>query len=743
MAKSKPIAGAGKSRSARADRLPSRDEIAAYVKDSHGKVSKREIARAFGITGAGRAALKEMMRDLVADGTLAGGGKRRLADPSRLPPVLVVEVTGLDADGDPLAAPSDWRGEGRAPRIALPSTGGRPGPALGLGDRALVKVRATGPGHYEGRIIRALSERPGRAVGVFREAADGGRIQVVDRRARSELAVSADDTMAAVAGELVVAEIGGPRRFGLPRAKVVERLGGLDSAHAISTLLCSANGIPTRFPAAALAQADAARAPDPDGRTDLRALALVTIDDEDARDFDDAVWAEADPDPANSGGWHAVVAIADVGHYVCPGDPIDREARSRGNSVYFPDRVVPMLPEPLSNGWCSLKAGEDRACLAVHLWIDRDGTRRRHRIERALMRSAGRLTYAGVQAAHDGLGDAGTAELGPVIAALYGVYRSLARARVARGTLDLDLPERRVVLAEDGQVQAIETRLRRDSHRLIEEMMIAANVAVAEVLSAKAAPCMYRVHDQPPLDKLEPLRTFLASLGYKLSRARHLTPGHFNQILLKAAGRPEEEVVKLVILRAQAQAEYNPRNIGHFGLNLHRYAHFTSPIRRYADLLVHRSLIRRLELGGGGIEDGTEDDWSEIGATISAAERRAAAAERDAFDRYATRLLAARIGAEFGAHITGVTRFGLFVAIDETGAEGLIPIRDLGAASGEYFRLDDVHHRLVGDETGISHGLGAPIRVRLAEADVVTGSIRFELAAQPEIARKSRRRRRR
>jgi ribonuclease R len=551
----------------------------------------------------------------------------------------------------------------------------------------------------------------------------------VERRARSEFLVADGDAINAKPGDLVIAEALPARRLGLPQARVIEVLEALESPRAIGLLVVNSHGIPSRFPAEALAQAERARPAELAGRADLRALRLVTIDDEDARDFDDAVFAE--PDPDNPGGWHLVVAIADVAHYVRPGDAIDREARRRGNSVYLPDVVVPMLPEALSNGLCSLKPGEDRACLAAHLWIDASGKTVRHRVERALMRSAARLTYRAVQ-------EAGPAE---PVAALYGAFRCLLDARRRRGTLDFDLPERRVLFDKRGAVAAIEPRPRYDSHRLIEEFMIAANVAAAETLVGRRAPCMFRLHDQPPLDKLEGLREYLASLGYRLARGRHVSPASFNHILAKAKGTPEEETVALTVLRAQAQAEYGPHNIGHFGLNLLRYAHFTSPIRRYADLLVHRSLIAALGLGGGGLPAGSEAEFAEVGAAISATERRAATAERDALDRFATRFLAERVGAAFAARVTGVTRFGLFVELAGTGAQGLVPMRDFP----EYMDHDTRRHRLVGRESKVVYALGDQLTVTLREADTVTGLLRFELEgmAEPGPSRRAAPRRRR
>lgn len=717
--------------------LPTREQIIDFVENAEGKIGKREIARAFKVSGADRVALKTLLRELADDGVLVRGGRRAVAVAGTLPPVVLAEVTGFDRDGEAIARPAEWRGDGEPPVITVvPQTGREVRPPR-PGDRALIKVKRIGDDRYEGRVLKVLEARAGRLVGVYRRAHDGadaGRLQPADRRNRSELAIADGDAKDAKPGDLVVAEMLSARKWGLRQARVVEVLEAIDSPRAIGLLVLNAHAIPQHMPAAAEALAARARPPALGKRKDLRDLALVTIDDEDARDFDDAIWAEPDADAANEGGWHLVVAIADVAHFVRPGDAIDTEARKRGNSVYLPDMVVPMLPKALSNGLCSLKPGEERACLAVHLWINRDGAILRHRFERGLMRSAARLTYRAVQAAIDKSGDGDVDPIADeVLMPLVGAWESLRRGRAARGTLDFDLPERRVLFGDSGEVRAITTRARYDSHRIVEEFMIAANVAAAEALIAKRAPCLFRIHDQPPLDKLEGLREYLASLGYKLTRSRHLTTGHFNTILKKAAGTPEALTVALMVLRSQSQAEYSPDNIGHFGLNLTRYAHFTSPIRRYADLLVHRSLIRALKLGPGGLATDAGQDFADIGAELSTTERRATVAERDAMDRFSTRYLAARVGATFAAAITGVTRFGLFVRLAETGAEGLIPIRDFG----EYMRHDAAQQRLVGEDSGRAHRLGESLSVTLAEADSVTGSLRFELTDDEKTVRKN------
>jgi ribonuclease R len=341
------------------------------------------------------------------------------------------------------------------------------------------------------------------------------------------------------------------------------------------------------------------------------------------------------------------------------------------------------------------------------------------------MRSAARLTYEQVQAAHDGRPDDAAAPLlDSAVRPLYGVFRALLAERERRGTLDLDVPERKAVLDEAGRVAAIDRRQRLDSHRLIEELMIAANVAAAETLERARQPCMYRVHDAPSPEKAEALREFLGPLGYRLAKGQVLKPVQFTQILKQAQGKPEAQVINEVVLRSQALAVYSPDNIGHFGLALRRYAHFTSPIRRYADLLVHRALIAGLGLGDGGLPADRPEDYGALGEQISAAERRAVEAERDAADRYVASFLAGRVGESFPGRISGVTRFGLFVSLGETGADGLVPISSLPR---DYYDHDERGHRLVGRSTGREYRLGAPVEARLKEANPATGGMIFEL----------------
>jgi ribonuclease R len=722
-------------------RLPTREEIIDFIAESPGPVGRRDIVRAFKVPPGERVALKGLIKEVERSGSVERGAKRRLAPIGGFPEIGIIEITAIDLDGEMTARPLAWRGEDAPPKIYVVAERGAP--ALGVGERAVVRFARLSDSTYEARIIRALGGAPDRVLGIFRRDRDGGRLEPTDRKIRNEFRIALADADGATDGEIVLAEVLPGRRLGLPQARVVERIGDSADPRAFSLIAIHAHGIPTEFPADALRLAEKAKPVTLGERADLRDVPLVTIDGADARDFDDAVWAE--PDPRHEGGWHILVAITDVAWYVRPGDALDRAARERGNSVYFPDRVVPMLPEALSNELCSLKPGVERAVMAVHLWLDAEGRVHRHRFERGLMRSAARLIYEEVQAAVDGRPNDKTGPLvEPVLRPLYGAFRALERARQRRGTLDLDLPERRILLAPSGRVARIEPRQRLDSHRLIEEFMIAANVAAAEELERLRRPCMYRVHDSPDPAKLAALREFLDSIGIHgltLAKGQVVRPRHFSDILHRARGTPYETLVNELVLRSQAQAVYSPANIGHFGLALRRYAHFTSPIRRYADLLVHRALIAGLDAGAGGLPPVEAKDFAALGEHISMTERRAAAAERSALDRYTAAFLAERVGASFAGRVNGVTRAGLFVTLDETGADGLVPIRTL---PDDYYDHDEAHHRLVGRRFGRVYTLGDPVSVRLAEANTVTGSLAFTLLdnqAPPQHRRSSRPRR--
>jgi ribonuclease R len=698
--------------------LPDRVEVMTFLKQSGGALGEPDLARAFGVKGRDRVRLKRLLREVEDD---AGGRPRRRRSGAPLS-VAVLEVAALDADGEPLARLAS-EPEDTPPRIRL-LAGGVRAAAPGVGDRVLARLSWQGD-EATAEIIRLLRREPRRLVGLLQRGPSGLLLEPTGDGGRSELLVREQDSMGAGPGDLVVAERVAGAPLGRGRAKVIERLGRPDEPGAISLFAAQSLGLPIAFPPEAEAEAAAAEPVSLGRRADLRALPLVTIDGADARDFDDAVYAEPDADPANAGGWHLVVAIADVAHYVRAGDALDGEARRRGNSVYFPDRVLPMLPEALSNGLCSLRPGEERACLAVHLWYDRRGRKLRHRFERALMRSRARLVYEQVQAAADGAPDATTAPLlESVIRPLYGAYAVLAKARRRRGTLDLDLPEAEVQLGPDRRPQAIVTRPRLDAHRLIEEFMIAANVAAAETLDQAGMHCMYRIHDAPDPVKLEALAQLLQSLGMGRGPGTLARPADLSRLLEQLKEHELSPVVSQLVLRAQSQAAYAPRNIGHFGLNLGRYAHFTSPIRRYADLVVHRALISALRLGDDGLEDGvTLDELQTLGGHLSRTERRGMEAERNALSRFVALLLAERIGSTFAGAITGVQKFGVFVRLDELLAEGLVPARTLG----EPFAYDPARQALIARFSGTALALGSRVEVELTEVDVLTGQLTFRL----------------
>ena len=677
---------------------------------------------------ADRAELKRMLRELADEGRIERR-RRKLHRAGRLPPVVLADIAERDGDGELIAVPTEWdeAEHGQAPkiRVQIPRRA-RPHEVAGIGDRALLRIAETDamdePIRHSGRVIKLVDRARKRMLGIYRTLpGGGGRLLPIDKKQLGQdLMIPAGAGGDAQDGELVAVEVtplpSFPRKWGgIGSARVQERLGSLGTERAVSLIAIHAHSIPHVFPAAATAEAEAAKPAILAGREDWRSLPLITIDPADAKDHDDAVHSMPDPDPKNPGGFVITVAIADVAHYVRPGSALDREALTRGNSVYFPDRVVPMLPERISNDLCSLRPGEDRAALAARIVVGPDGRKRSHTFHRVLMRSAAKLTYAQAQAAIDGWPDDTTGPLlASVLEPLYAAYRALKRARDERAPLDLDLPERKIVLTAHNTVDRVDTPERLDSHRLIEEFMILANVAAAETLEKRRVPLIYRVHDEPDLARVQALREFLQTLDISLPKAGALRAEQFNRILARVKGRDVEKLVNEVVLRTQAQAEYAAENYGHFGLNLRRYAHFTSPIRRYADLVVHRGLIRALKLGDGALPEHCDvPGLSEIGAQISAAERRAMKAERETFDRLLAHFLADRIGATFDGHISGVTRAGLFVKLDDTGADGFVPARTIG--DNEYFRHREDRHALVGERSGQTHRLGDRVTVCLVE----------------------------
>ena len=706
-------------------RIPSKSEILEWISNNPTKTAKRDIAKAFGIKGAARIDLKRVLRELQDEGKLT---KRRSAyrDAEELPPVAVLEITGPDADGDIFAKPLEWTGEGAEPRILMMLR--ESDPALGAGDRILgrLTVDKTEDHSHTARMIRRIGANPLRIVGVFRSGSEGGRILPIDKGADKQWTVAAGATGGARDGELVEAEQAGPKgRMGLPKARITARLGDPTAPRAVSLIAIHQHGIPDHFPDDVIEEADSATPAAPGARRDLRDMPLITIDPWDARDHDDACLVEADSDPGNEGGYIIWVAIADVAHYVRPNSALDHEARKRGNSTYFPDRVVPMLPDRLSGDLCSLHEGVDRACVAVAMRIDAAGNKIDHQFHRGLMRSVASLNYEEVQAAVDGQPNDKVAPLmDDVIAPLYGAFAALMKARAQRQPLDLDLPERQIVIDDDGKVTSVRFKERLDAHRLIEEFMVLANVAAAETLIAKKSPLLFRVHEEPDPDKLDALREVAEASGLTLAKGQVLKTAHLNRLLRGAEGTENDELINMATLRSMTQAYYSPDNFGHFGLSLRSYAHFTSPIRRYADLVVHRALVSAHGWGEDGLSPW---DIEHLGATakqISDTERRSMTAERDTTDRYLAAFLSDRVGAELTGKISGIAKFGVFVKLDETGADAMIPIRTLGR---EYFHYDAESQTLMGSDTGTLVGLGQKATVKLAEVSPTTGGLIVEL----------------
>ena len=706
--------------------IPSKAEILSWISDHPTKAAKRDIAKAFGIKGAQRIDLKRVLKELEAEGRLTKR-KSSYRDADDLPPVSVLEITGPDAEGDLFARPLEWAGTGAEPVIMMLAREGEP--ALGKGDRILARltVDPTDDFTHTARMIRRIGTNPLRILGVFRAGSEGGRVMPIEKGSDKQWVIAEGATDGAKDGELVEAEQTGPKgRMGLPKARVVARLGNLSEPRAVSLIAIHQHGIPDHFPDEVIAEADAAEPVKLGKRLDLRDMPLVTIDPWDARDHDDACYVETH----DNGEMTIWVAIADVANYVTGGSALDREARNRGNSTYFPDRVVPMLPDVLSGDLCSLHEGVERACIVVAMRIDAEGTKLSHAFHRALMKSKASLNYEEVQAAMDGAPNDKVAPLvSDVIRPLYAAYAALKIARAKRQPLELDLPERQIVLDDMGKVSSVNYKESLDAHRLIEEFMVLANVAAAETLIAKKTPLLFRVHEEPSPEKLEALRDVANASGLQLAKGQVLQTAHLNRLLEQAKGTDHAEVVNISTLRSMTQAYYNPENFSHFGLALKAYGHFTSPIRRYADLIVHRALITAHGWGKDGLTPFDIEMLAETGQKISDTERRSMTAERDTTDRYLAAFLSERMDTEMPGRINGIAKFGVFVKLDETGADALVPIRSLG---DEYFDHDPDSQTLTGSKTGIVIGLGVKVVVKLTEASPVTGGLTAEIVTLDE-----------
>lgn len=639
--------------------------------------------------------------------------KKFIVGSDKLPEICVLVVNSLTSDGELLATPLEWKSHKNPPHISVLESGR--GKAATVGDRILVKLRTLRPHFYQASVIRVLESEASRTVtGVFISTLEGGIIEPISRKMKESFMVSAADTGGALQGELVAGEtLVGMPSLGMSYARITERLGRVDSPRAASLIASAIHSLPSVFSPEALAEAEASPPPIPTkDRADLRNIPLVTIDGEDARDFDDAVFAEPNDD-----GFHIIVAIAEVAFYVQEGSALDKTAFERGNSVYFPDRVIPMLPERLSNGLCSLVPNEDRYCLAVHIWIDDKGAMQKYEFVRGIMRSVARLTYEQVEA---------VSSHAPLIKNLNAAYAALAYERDNRGALDLDLPEYKIHFDAAGNVSNIAPKARLESHRLIECFMIAANVAAADFLLKHKAAGIYRVHEAPSEEKLEDLRAMLAMSDYRLQKGA-IYAKHFNRVLKASRDDPRRAMIHTMVLRAQMQAFYFAENIGHFGLGLQKYCHFTSPIRRYSDLVVHRSIINLLNTTSCH-PSSVIRNLADTALHISETERRAMLAERDAADRYKVSFMSKEIGNVFAGVIGGLNEYGLFVNLNDTGVTGFVPVRNLGR---DFFTYDKKNSCFIGRSSREIFSLGASIMIRVQEANAMTGSLIFAIESVP------------
>ena len=705
--------------------FPDREIVLDFISNNPSLTTKQEIARGLKVKGRERQRLRSILRELETDGTLERTGKRAWAIADRPPPTGVISFEEIDNDGELIARAVGREGVFGPPIRYAGYQGKSRGPAPGVGDRGLAKVNESN-GEYHAKLLKLFEQRDEDTpmTGRFESNPKGGRIIPASRKDKRKLLIDKGDSKGAEDGDLVTARPKPGKPNGPAFGIVTEVLGRMDDPRMASLLAIHGHDIPVEFPNDVLNEVKSIK-PLETEREDLTHLDLITIDPADARDHDDAIYAEKLDD-----GWRVIVAIADVAAYVRPGTALDREAQKRGNSTYFPDRVVPMLPFELSADACSLVDNEDRPCMAVEMIFDTSGTKRSHRFIRGTMRSKAKLAYEEAQAAIDGkTGGPGEPLLEPVLKPLWGAYDALGKARAKRAPLDLDMPEKKVEIGNDGKVKAIVEKERFDAHRLIEEFMIQANVAAAETLEKLGAPLLYRVHDQPSDAKIAALADFLKTLDIDWAVGERPQTHRFNRLMSDTRKSDHSEAVSEMVLRSQAQAIYDPDNLGHFGLNLTRYAHFTSPIRRYSDLIVHRALIDALSLGEDGLTKEMAASLHDISSHLVDTERRSMAAEREATDRYLALYLQDRVGAEFEGRITGVTPAGLFIRMAGTGADGFSPISRL---SSDYWVHDEQSMALIARGSGKRFELGQIVQVRLEEVTPLQGGLLLEVLSPPK-----------
>ena len=702
----------------------------------HGQESgmtKREIARVLGVTGDARRDLRLALGELMRDGTFVRGDNKAYRMSDALPNVMVLDIDHIDDQGDVIAVPAKWDKEEDKPQIIIKQKSGhknrghRNANQVSVGDRALCRLKTTETGIFA-TVIKKLGDGPQAEIGFVVKGGRGLRIRPAKKGSRFDYIPQKGAKINDL--DIVEFELSGSRHKGERIARVIKVIGNAKHGKAASLISLLEHNIPTGFSDKELSDAKALTLPKIDKyRKDFRDLPLLTIDPVDAKDFDDAIFAKPDDSPKNKDGHIVWVAIADVSAFVSPGSALDKGAFKRGNSVYLPDRVEPMLPEEISADLCSLRPNEDRACLVAKMRFSAAGDKISHTFLRGLMRSHARLTYAQAQTAFDGNPDETAKPVAHILADIFKAYEALRTARSRRAPLDIEMPERKVVLDAKGRVTGIEVKDRFDAHKLVEEFMIQANVCAAQALERANTPLIYRVHEPPEMERVQGLSDFLPALDLKWSMGERTTTKRFNRLIEQARGRDLEETVSMSILRTQMKAFYTPKNVGHFGLSLTHYAHFTSPIRRYADLTVHRALVKAFDLGDGGTSAEELTRLKEISEHISTTERSAMAAERDAKDRYIAAFLADKIGATFKGRITGVTNAGLFIGLDETGADGFVPARTIGF---ERFIFDEKSKSLIGADTGGTYHFGRRVEVKLSEAKPLQGGLLFKILTKPE-----------
>jgi ribonuclease R len=695
--------------------IPSRNELLDFLTETGRPVKADAILKAFGLKGQRlRSLLDDRLHGMLRAGQIMENRRHEYCLMAKLD-LVTGEVSG-HRDGFGFVIPDEGEDD-----IYLSAREMR---ALFDGDRVAVKVVGTDRrGRPEGRLVEVLERGMREIAGQFKRERGIGVVIPDNPRISHRILIAKGESGNARNGEMVVAEIlDFPTHVDPPTGRITKVIGAPDQKGIATDIAIHSNAIPFEWPAAVRREIRKFGKTVPsqakEGRVDLRDIDLVTIDGADARDFDDAVYCEQ-----SGKGWRLLVAIADVSHYVEIGSELDKEATVRGTSVYFPDRVVPMLPEVLSNGLCSLNPKVDRLCMVCEMRIEKDGKVTRSKFMEAVMRSKARLTYGEVNAFLTGESEKAVPKpLHGAVRELHALYKEMAKARSRRGAIELDLPQTRFRLDDKGAIEDIVVESRNDAHRLIEECMIAANVQAAKFIRKHRIPGLYRVHPKPDPDRFDELRLYLLSLGLKVPHPDHVEPRQFNKLLQQVEGRPDSAAISMAMLRSLTHAEYTPLNVGHFGLALDAYAHFTSPIRRYPDLLVHRAIRHILRGGKPGKYDYDARAMERLGTVTSSHERRAEEATREVEAWLKCQYMLDHVGNDYMGVITGVTNFGVFVQLEELLIDGLVHVTSL---DNDYYKFESGSRQLVGERTGKTYSLGEEMRVRVHKVDMETRRIDF------------------